>query len=62
MAIDKEALLAEERKIRRLRRAMDVAVALLWQVDLTLAEAQEVVEHAKKPRCSYSQIKRKLSI
>ena len=27
---------------------MDVAVALLWQVDLTLAEAQEVVEHAKK--------------
>ena len=48
MEIDKEALLAEERKIRRLRRAMDVAVALLWQVDLTLAEAQEVVEHAKK--------------
>jgi len=41
-------LLAEERKIRRLRRAMDLAVTLLWQVDLTLTEAQEVVEHAKK--------------
>jgi hypothetical protein len=48
MEIDKEALLAEERRIRRLRRAMDIAVALLWQVDLTLAEAQDVVEHAKK--------------
>lgn len=46
--IDKEALLAEERKIRRLRRSMDLAVALLWQVDLTLAEAQEVVRHAKE--------------
>ena len=48
MKIDTEALLAEERRIRRLRRAMDIAVALLWQVDLTLAEAQDVVEHAKK--------------
>ncbi|MPZ77234.1 MAG: hypothetical protein GEU77_12000 [Deltaproteobacteria bacterium] len=46
--MDSEALLAEERKIRRLRRAMDLAVTLLWQVDLTLTEAQEVVEHAKK--------------
>lgn len=27
---------------------MDLAVTLLWQVDLTLTEAQEVVEHAKK--------------
>ena len=32
----------------KLRRAMDIAIALLWQVDLTLAEAQDVVEHAKK--------------
>ena len=48
MKMDREALLAEERKIRRLRRAMDLAVTLLWQVDLTLTEAQEVVEHAKK--------------
>jgi hypothetical protein len=48
MTIDKEALLAEERKIQRLGRAMDLAVVLLWQVDLTLAEAQEVVQHAKQ--------------
>jgi hypothetical protein len=44
---DKEALAAEERNIRRLRRAMDVAAALLWRVDLTLEEAQDVVGHAK---------------
>jgi hypothetical protein len=44
---DKEALLAEERKLRRLRRAMDVTAALLWRVDLTLEEAQDVVQHAK---------------
>jgi hypothetical protein len=48
MAIDKEALLAEERKVRRLGRAMDIAAALLWQVDLTLEEAQDVVNHAKQ--------------
>jgi hypothetical protein len=47
MEIDKQALLAEERKLRRLRRAMDVAAALLWQVDLTLDEARDVVNHAK---------------
>ncbi len=47
MSVDKDALLAEERKVRRLGRAMDIAAALLWQVDLTLEEAQEVVEHAK---------------
>ena len=40
-------MLAEERKLRRLRRAMDVAAALLWRVDLTLEEAQDVVNHAK---------------
>jgi hypothetical protein len=48
MSADKEALLAEERKLRRLRRAMDVAATLLWQVDLTLEEAQDVVSHAKR--------------
>jgi hypothetical protein len=47
MTADKEALLAEERRLRRLRRAMDVAAALLWQVNLTLEEAQDVVQHAK---------------
>jgi len=47
MTVDNEALLAEERKIRRLRRAMDVAAALLWRIDLSLDEARDVVEHAK---------------
>jgi hypothetical protein len=45
---DQEALLAEEKKLRRLGRAMDVAVALLWTVDLTLEEARDVVDHAKR--------------
>ena len=48
MAVDKQALLEEERKLRRLSRAMDVAAVLLRQVELTLDEAQEVVEHAKQ--------------
>jgi hypothetical protein len=48
MAPDKDALLAEERKLRRLGRAMDLAAALLWRVDLTLDEARDVVNHAKR--------------
>ena len=40
---DKAALMAEERKLRRLGRAMDIAAALLWRVELTLEEAQDVV-------------------
>ncbi|MGH7853324.1 MAG: hypothetical protein ACREP3_07770 [Candidatus Binatia bacterium] len=47
MAADNEALAAEERQLRRLRRAMDVAAALLRGVDLTFEEAQDVVRHAK---------------
>jgi hypothetical protein len=46
--VDRQALLEEERKLRRLGRAMDVAAVLLRQVDLTLDEAHEVVEHAKQ--------------
>lgn len=45
---DRQALAAEERKIRRLRRAMDVTAVLLWRVDLTLEEARDVVGHAKQ--------------
>lgn len=48
MSVDKEALLNEERKLRRLRRAMDLAAALLWEADITLEEAQDVVSHAKQ--------------
>jgi len=46
-AANKEALLAEERKLRRLGRAMDLTAALLWRVNLTLEEARDVVNHAK---------------
>ena len=45
---EKAALIAEEKKLRRLGRAMDVAAALLWRVDLTLEEARDVVSHAKQ--------------
>jgi hypothetical protein len=48
MSTDKEALLAEERKLRRLGRAMDLAAALLRQTELTLEEAQDVVNHARQ--------------
>lgn len=48
MEQDKKALLAEEIKVRRLGRMMDVAAALLRQTDLTLSEAQEVVSFAKE--------------
>jgi hypothetical protein len=48
MGGDKEALLDEERRLRRLRRAMDLTAALLWRVNLTLEEAQDVVNHAKQ--------------
>jgi len=47
MAANNDLLHAEEKKLRRLGRAMDVATALLWQVNLTLEEAQDVVRHAK---------------
>ena len=47
MTVDTEALLAEERKIRRLRRAMDIAATMLWRIDLSLDEARDVVAHAK---------------
>jgi hypothetical protein len=47
-AANKDALAEEERKLRRLGRAMDLTAALLWRVDLTLEEAQDVVNHAKR--------------
>ena len=47
MTAEPEALAAEEQRLRRLRRAMDVTAVLLWQVNLTLEEALDVVSHAK---------------
>ena len=48
MAADREALRVEEKKLRRLGRAMDLTAVLLRQVDLSLEEAQDVVRHAKR--------------
>ena len=47
MTPDKEALLAEELKLKRLRHLMDFTVALLSQADLTLDQAQKLVSDAK---------------
>jgi hypothetical protein len=47
MVADRQALQAEEQKLRRLGRAMDLAVVLLWSVNLTVEEALDVVRHAK---------------
>lgn len=47
MKPDKEALLAEELRLRKLRRIVDLTTALLWQADLTLSEAQRLVAGAK---------------
>lgn len=48
MAPDKEALQAEELRLRRLRRMMDFTAALLWQADLTLSDAQTLIAEAKR--------------
>ena len=48
MEPDKEALFAEELRVRRLRRAMDFTVALLWQADLTLDQARKLVADARE--------------
>jgi hypothetical protein len=47
MKPDREAVLAEELKVRRLRHLMDLAVTILWQADLTLVQAQKLVADAK---------------
>ena len=48
MKPDKEALLAEETRLKRLRRIIDFTATLLWQADLTLAEAQKLVADARE--------------
>lgn len=47
METDKEALLAEEQRLKRLRRIVDFTAALLWQADLTLSEARKLVADAR---------------
>ena len=48
MKPDKETLQAEETRLKKLRRIMDFTVALLWQADLTLGEAQKLIADAKE--------------
>jgi hypothetical protein len=48
MKPDKQALLAEEIKIRKLRRLVDFTAALLWQADLTLSQAQKIIADTKE--------------
>lgn len=48
MGEDEEALLAEERRLVRLRRVMDFTTVLLWQADLTLSQAQKLIADAKE--------------
>jgi hypothetical protein len=47
MKPDKEALAAEEVRLRKLRRIVDFTAALLCQADLTLSDAQKLVADAK---------------
>ena len=47
MKPDDEAVRAEDFKVKRLRYLMDFTAALLWQADLTLAQAQKVIADAK---------------
>ena len=48
MKPDREALIAEERRLRRLRHIVDLTSALLWQADLALGEAQKLVADARE--------------
>ena len=47
MKADKEALQAEEGRVKKLRRIMDFTATLVWQADLTLSEAQKLVADAR---------------
>ena len=47
MKPDKKALQAEEARVKKLRRIMDLTATLLWQADLTLSEAQKLVADAR---------------
>ncbi|MBI2360030.1 MAG: hypothetical protein HYV04_14240 [Deltaproteobacteria bacterium] len=47
MKPDKEALLAEELRLRKLRRLVDFTAALLCQADLTLGQAQKLIADTK---------------
>jgi len=47
MEKNKEALLDEEKRLKRLKYIVDLTAALLWQSNLTLGEAQKLIADAK---------------
>ncbi|MFQ5851149.1 MAG: hypothetical protein ACE5JU_11260 [Candidatus Binatia bacterium] len=47
MKRDKEALKAEERRLQKLRKIVDLTAAVVWQADLTLLEAQKLIADAR---------------
>ncbi|MFQ5902401.1 MAG: hypothetical protein ACE5JO_01805 [Candidatus Binatia bacterium] len=48
MREDKEALLAEEKRLKRLRNIVDLTSAVIRQADLTLSDAQRLVSNARE--------------
>jgi hypothetical protein len=47
MKRDQESLYAEELKLKRLRNIVDLTAALIWQSNLTLLDAQKLVDDAR---------------
>ncbi len=45
---NKEALRVEEAKLQKLKGITNLTVALLYQVDLTLGDAQKLIAQARK--------------
>jgi len=48
MKENKDPLLAEEKRLKRLRRIVDFTATLLWQANLTLSDAQKLVADARE--------------
>ncbi|MCZ6623655.1 MAG: hypothetical protein O7B35_05410 [Deltaproteobacteria bacterium] len=48
MKENKDPILAEEKRLKRLRRIVDFTATLLWQANLTLSDAQKLVADARK--------------
>ncbi len=47
MSKDKEALRAEELRLKRLRRIVDLTAALIRQADLSLSDARRLINDAR---------------
>ncbi len=47
MRNSKEALRAEEMRIQKLRKIVDLTAVLIWQADLSLSDAQTLIDDAR---------------